>query len=149
MRPSQYHYIKCVVTRTAYNRKMQKKRAKKRKKELREKNRQNRIYTFQKKIRKHFCHLRTTWIQDHNVCTGRIFLRNINTFSDDQFFCEMEKVCESKRYNRHYNSIHTKHSNLGWINISILIFNKSGQEKKALTICNLMIVHITLPKRNL
>ena len=38
MRPSQYHYIKCVVTRTAYNRKMQKKRAKKRKKELREKN---------------------------------------------------------------------------------------------------------------
>lgn len=41
----------------------------------------------------------------------------------------MEKVCESKRYNRHYNSIHTKHSNLGWINISILIFNKSGQEK--------------------
>ncbi len=48
MRPSQYHYIKCVVTRTAYNRKMQKKRAKKRKKELREKNRQNRIYTFQK-----------------------------------------------------------------------------------------------------
>ena len=50
MRPSQYHYIKCVVTRTAYNRKMQKKRAKKRKKELREKNRQNRIYTFQKKL---------------------------------------------------------------------------------------------------
>ncbi len=50
MRPSQYHYIKCAVTRTAYNRKMQKKRAKKRKKELREKNRQNRIYTFQKKL---------------------------------------------------------------------------------------------------
>lgn len=34
MRPSQYHYIKRAVTRTAYNRKMQKKRAKKRKKEL-------------------------------------------------------------------------------------------------------------------
>ena len=50
MRPSQYHYIKCAVTRTAYNRKMQKKRAKKRKKELREKNRQNRIYIFQKKL---------------------------------------------------------------------------------------------------
>ena len=50
MRPSQYHYIKCAVTRTAYNRKMQKKCAKKRKKELREKNRQNRIYTFQKKL---------------------------------------------------------------------------------------------------
>lgn len=50
MRPSQYHYIKCAVIRTAYNRKMQKKRAKKRKKELREKNRQNRIYTFQKKL---------------------------------------------------------------------------------------------------
>lgn len=48
MRPSQYHYIKRAVTRTAYNRKMQKKRAKKRKKELRKKNRQNRIYTFQK-----------------------------------------------------------------------------------------------------
>ena len=107
MRPSQYHYIKCVVTRTAYNRKMQKKRAKKRKKELREKNRQNRIYTFQKKL------------ENTSV-----------TFSDDQFYCEMEKVCESKRYNRHYNSIHTKHSNLGWINISILIFNKSGQEKR-------------------
>lgn len=28
MRPSQYHYIKRAVTRTAYNRKMQKKRAK-------------------------------------------------------------------------------------------------------------------------
>lgn len=74
MRPSQYHYIKCVVTRTAYNRKMQKKRAKKRKKELREKNRQNRIYTFQKKLENTSDHLRTTWIQDHNVCTGRIFL---------------------------------------------------------------------------
>ena len=48
MRPSQYRYIKRAVTRTAYNRKMEKKRTKKRKKELREKNRQNRIYTFQK-----------------------------------------------------------------------------------------------------
>ncbi len=32
MRPSQYHYIKRAVTRTAYNRKMQKKRAKNSKK---------------------------------------------------------------------------------------------------------------------
>lgn len=104
MRPSQYHYIKCVVTRTAYNRKMQKKRAKKRKKELREKNRQNRIYTFQKKLENTSVTYEPPGSR-YNVCTGRIFLWNINTFSDDQFFCEMEKVCESKRYNRHYNSI--------------------------------------------
>ena len=50
MRPSQYHYIKRAVTRTAYNRKMQKKRAKKRKKELRKKNRRNRFYAFQKNL---------------------------------------------------------------------------------------------------
>lgn len=52
MRPSQYHYIKRAVTRTAYNRKMQKKRAKNRKKELRKKNRRNRLYTFQKNLEK-------------------------------------------------------------------------------------------------
>ena len=52
MRPSQYHYIKCVVTRTAYNRKMQKKRAKKR--ERTEKS-ANGFILFKKK-RKHFCH---------------------------------------------------------------------------------------------
>ena len=52
MRPSQYHYIKRAVTRTAYNRKMQKKRAKKRKKELRKKKRKERLYTFQKNSEK-------------------------------------------------------------------------------------------------
>lgn len=52
MRPSQYHYIKRAVTRTAYNRKMQKERAKKRKKELRKKNRRNKLYTFQKNLEK-------------------------------------------------------------------------------------------------
>lgn len=52
MRPSQYHYIKRAVTRTAYNRKMQKKRAKKRKKELKKKKRKERIYTFQKNSEK-------------------------------------------------------------------------------------------------
>lgn len=54
MRPSQYHYIKRAVTRTTYNRKMQKKRAKKRKKELRKKKRKERLYTFQKNSEKAF-----------------------------------------------------------------------------------------------
>lgn len=130
MRPSQYHYIKCVVTRTAYNRKMQKKRAKKRKKELREKNRQNRIYTFQKKLENTSVTYEPPGFKITMFALAEFFFGILTLFQMISFFCEMEKVCESKRYNRHYNSIHTKHSNLGWINISILIFNKSGQEKR-------------------
>lgn len=130
MRPSQYHYIKCVVTRTAYNRKMQKKRAKKRKKELREKNRQNRIYTFQKKLENTSVTYEPPGFKITMFALAEFFFGILTLFQMISFFVKWKKYV---KVNGIIGTIILFILNIviwGWINISILIFNKSGQEKR-------------------
>lgn len=91
MRPSQYHYIKRAVTRTAYNRKMQKERAKKRKKELRKKNRRNRLYTFQKNLESNSVPYNPLGFKITMFALAEIFFGILTLFQIISFFVNWKK----------------------------------------------------------
>lgn len=91
MRPSQYHYIKRAVTRTAYNRKMQKKRAKNRKKELRKKNRRNRLYTFQKNLESNSVPYNPLGFKITMFALAEIFFGILTLFQIISFFMNWKK----------------------------------------------------------
>lgn len=91
MRPSQYHYIKRAVTRTAYNRKMQKKRAKKRKKELRKKNRRNRLYTFRKNLESNSVPYNPLGFKITMFALAEIFFGILTFFQIISFFVNWKK----------------------------------------------------------
>ena len=129
MRPSQYHYIKRAVTRTAYNRKMQKKRAKKRKKELRKKKRKERIYTFQKNSEKASVQHDSPGFKITMLVLAEIFFGILTLFQTINLFANWTR-CMKENGNWYYILIHNKYSIFWRVNISILIFDKKRQEKR-------------------